>query len=86
MATTLCGISQNVGMNMRKQKGDIPTALREAAIVAYGGVAQAERWFDHPQAFVVYLRPIDVIRTPKGRKMIKEHIQNQINLNEGVFS
>jgi len=71
---------------MRKQKSDIPTALRKAAIVAYGGEAQAERWFNHPQAFVVYLRPIDVIKMQKGRKMIKEHIQNQINLNEGVFS
>jgi uncharacterized protein (DUF2384 family) len=71
---------------MAKQKSDIPAALRKAAIVAYGGAAQAEDWFNYPQAFVVYLRPIDVIKTPKGMKMIKEHVQNQINLNEGVFS
>jgi uncharacterized protein (DUF2384 family) len=65
---------------------DIPPKIWKAALAVFETAAEAKRWLYYQHGFVVYIKPIDAIQTAKGRKYILDWLENQYNVNHGVFS
>jgi uncharacterized protein (DUF2384 family) len=65
----------------------IPPSLMKKAMYLFDGDRQkAAQWFHQTQRFTAEVRPIDAIKTAKGRRAMQAHLTSQIQLAEGIFS
>ena len=65
----------------------IPPSLMKKALDLFDGDQQrGEQWFLQTQRFTVQVRPIDAIRTARGRHAMGAHLTAQIRLAEGTFA
>lgn len=71
---------------MAQSKLQIPPSLMKKALFLFNGdQKRAEAWFRQTQRFTVEVRPIDAIKTAKGRRAIDAQLLAQIRLSEGIF-
>jgi hypothetical protein len=71
---------------MAKSAPKIPPSLMKKALYLFNGDRKkADAWFRHTQRFRVEIRPIDAIKTAKGRRAMQAYLLSQIRIAEGIF-